>query len=288
MMAIKSNGSLASLLVDEHGAYGVIVSWVARNLRRTRGIAAIVEPPTLSSRLPELRRRLLLGRLIDEYTSLTVQRIRAGEYALIAVSVDPLTRESFARTLFCYRDRGGCLEIDKRCPYDSEAAQEAIRCLRDTPIRANDIFRALVRRILRFGGVRVRQLGGAYFVPSYALRHVVPILDTLAGAGATVRVLRVERNSAILRTIAADAVATFRAALEDAANAFRRATTEARRAKALAKIEEIKHHIDFYAQLLSELGELAARAEVDATLDALAESDLSASPLSLFDSDSPV
>jgi hypothetical protein len=114
---------------------------------------------------------------------------------------------------------------------------------------------AIVKRIEWHGGVAVRAAGGAYYLPPDAYDEMLPIFEAIQREGGRVRTIEVDPSSEIAREIARDAVKVLTALMEQLKRAFETAKSEARKAKSLKRLQEVKRHLDHYLALMQCLRE---------------------------------
>jgi hypothetical protein len=114
---------------------------------------------------------------------------------------------------------------------------------------------AIVKRIEWLGGVSVRAAGGAYYLPPDAYEEMLPVFDAIQREGGRVRTIEVDPQSEIAREIAQDAVKILTALMEQLKRAFETAKSEARKAKSLKRLQEVKRHLDHYLALMQNLRE---------------------------------
>ena len=114
---------------------------------------------------------------------------------------------------------------------------------------------AIVKRIEMLGGVSVRAAGGAYYLPPDAYDELLPVLDAIQREGGRVRTIEVDPSSEIAREIARDAVKLLTALMQQLQRAFETAKSEARKAKSMKRLQEVKRHLDHYLALLQQMRE---------------------------------
>jgi hypothetical protein len=112
---------------------------------------------------------------------------------------------------------------------------------------------AIVKRIEWLGGVSVRAAGGAYYLPPDAYDELLPVFDAIQREGGRVRTIEVDPSSEIAREIARDAVKILTALMQQLQRAFETAKSEARKAKSLRRLQEVRKHLDHYIQLMEQL-----------------------------------
>ena len=112
---------------------------------------------------------------------------------------------------------------------------------------------AIVKRIEWLGGVSVRAAGGAYYLPPDAYEEMLPIFEAIQREGGRVRTIEVDPASEIAREIARDAVKLLTALMEQLMRAFESAKSDARKAKSLKRLQEVKRHLDHYLALMQQM-----------------------------------
>lgn len=246
-----------------------IVSWLLNDLDHNGVVDQLASPPRLRDNLPTVLAFMRARGILASDDTLYLARVKGSEYAVFRLRFDPLSHDLGAEHLFSYEQRGWAIDPTRvRVPDALQAAQAALSVV---PINASHVSAALVRRILRAGGVRVRRLGGAYFIPAYARPFIDPLLEGIETAGGDVRRIPLERGTGLIRKVASDAVKAFKTALDDLHAALKKANTEARARKLLAEIEDVRSHIRWYKGLLNEFEEEVEKVERGTTFERLTE-----------------
>ena len=236
----------------ERNSVGLIVTWDLRgmNFPQSPELRALLKTPTVYRH--QLRwQKHLRGCGILENADYLFYRAFEGMVVMTALRcvfpVDSLTPEFRAERL-------GVIE------YPSMAVIEAMNdqtrdALQTLPLEfdALALTPAIVKRIEMLGGVSVRAAGGAYYLPPDAYDELLPVFDAIQREGGRVRTIEVDPSSEIAREIARDAVKILTALMQQLQRAFETAKSEARKAKSLKRLQEVRKHLDHYIQLMEQL-----------------------------------
>jgi len=232
---------------------GLIVTWDLRgmNFPQSPELRALLKTPTVYRH--QLRwQSYLRGRGILSPQDYLFYRAFEGMtvlYALRCEFRDALTPEYRAERL-------GVIEYPSMAVVEARDDQTRL-ALETLPLEfdALALTPAIVKRIEWLGGVSVRAAGGAYYLPPDAYDELLPVFDAIQREGGRVRTIEVDPQSEVAREIARDAVKLLTALMEQLKRAFESAKSEARKAKSLKRLQEVKKHLDHYLVLLQQMRE---------------------------------
>ena len=121
--------------------------------------------------------------------------------------------------------------------------------------------------LLSNGSRRVREKGGAYYVPGIRIDAVEPVLQALEDAGIRVNRISPSEEGDVLLKICRDAVGW----LQEEIARFTKKMQEAKRAviatRSANKVRELKEWLDYYKSVLEQLGaDIATEEQINAEI----------------------
>jgi hypothetical protein len=237
-----------------NGTTGVIVTWDLRSMGYPQSpeLRSLLKTPTVYRHQLRWQKHLRdCGVLSDaDYIFYRAFEGLTALYALRCVfPEDSLTPDFRAERL-------GVIEYPSMTVIEAKDDQTRL-ALETLPLEfdALALTPAIVKRIEWLGGVSVRAAGGAYYLPPDAYDELMPVFDAIQREGGRVRTIEVDPQSEIAREIAQDAVKILTALMEQLKRAFETAKSEARKAKSLKRLQEVKRHLDHYLALMQNLRE---------------------------------
>jgi hypothetical protein len=233
---------------------GVIVTWDLRGMGYPQSpeLRALLKTPTVYRHQLRWQKHLRDCGILDDADYL-FYRAFEGRVVMTALRCvfpeDSLTPDFRAERL-------GTVEYPSMAVIEAQD-DETRDALQTLPIEfdALALTPAIVKRIEWLGGVSVRAAGGAYYLPPDAYEEMLPIFEAIQREGGRVRTIEVDPASEIAREIARDAVKLLTALMEQLKRAFESAKSEARKAKSLKRLQEVKKHLDHYLVLLQQMRE---------------------------------
>ena len=236
----------------ERNSVGLIVTWDLRgmNFPQSPELRALLKTPTVYRHQLRWQKHLRDCGILENADYL-FYRAFEGMVVMTALRcvfpVDSLTPEFRA-------ERIGVVEYPSMAVIEAKD-DETRAALETLPIEfdALALTPAIVKRIEWLGGVSVRAAGGAYYLPPDAYDELLPVFDAIQREGGRVRTIEVDPSSEIAREIARDAVKLLTALMEQLKRAFESAKSDARKAKSLKRLQEVKRHLDHYLALMQQL-----------------------------------
>ena len=231
---------------------GVIVTWDLRGMGYPQSpeLRALLKTPTVYRHQLRWQKHLRDCGILDDADYL-FYRAFEGRVVMTALRCvfpeDSLTPDFRAERL-------GTVEYPSMAVIEAQD-DETRDALQTLPIEfdALALTPAIVKRIEWLGGVSVRAAGGAYYLPPDAYEEMLPIFEAIQREGGRVRTIEVDPASEIAREIARDAVKLLTALMEQLMRAFESAKSDARKAKSLKRLQEVKRHLDHYLALMQQM-----------------------------------
>jgi hypothetical protein len=240
--------------MERNFATGVIVTWDLRGMGYPQSpeLRALLKTPTVYRHQLRWQKHLRDCGILDDADYL-FYRAFEGRVVMTALRCvfpeDSLTPDFRAERL-------GTVEYPSMAVIEAKD-DETRDALQTLPIEfdALALTPAIVKRIEWLGGVSVRAAGGAYYLPPDAYDELRPVFDAIQREGGRVRTIEVDPQSEIAREIAQDAVRLLTALMEQLKRAFEAAKSDARKAKSLKRLQEVKKHLDHYLALMQQMRE---------------------------------
>jgi len=138
---------------------------------------------------------------------------------------------------------------------------------------AASLSRGLVNFLLGNGSRRVREKGGAYYVPEIRIDAVETVLQSLERAGVQVNRISPNEDGDVLLKVCKDAVAWLQLEIERFTKKMQEAKRAAIATRNAQKVRELKEWLDYYKGVLDQLGaDIGTEQQINAeiALDALA------------------
>ena len=138
---------------------------------------------------------------------------------------------------------------------------------------AVSLSRGLVQFLLGNGARRVREKGGAYYVPEISIDRVELVLHALEQAGVKVNRISPSEEGDILLKICKDAVGWLQEEIERFSQKMREAKRAAIATRSANKVRQLKEWLDYYKSVLDQLSaDIATEEQINAeiAMDALA------------------
>jgi len=235
----------------ERNSVGLIVTWDLRgmNFPQSPELRALLKTPTVYRHQLRWQKHLRDCGILDNADYLFY---RAFEGMVVMTALRCEFRD--ALTPDFHSERLGVIEYPSMAVIEAKD-DETRAALETLPIEfdALALTPAIVKRIEWLGGVSVRAAGGAYYLPPDAYDELLPVFDAIQREGGRVRTIEVDPSSEIAREIARDAVKILTALMQQLQRAFETAKSEARKAKSLRRLQEVRKHLDHYIQLMEQL-----------------------------------
>jgi hypothetical protein len=155
----------------------------------------------------------------------------------------------------------------------SDETNGQLACIQFPIDTAASLSRGLVQFLLGNGSRRVREKGGAYYVPGIRIDAVEPVLIALENAGIKVNRISPSEESDVLLRICKDAVGWLQEEIARFTQKMREAKRAAIASRNANKVRELKEWLDYYKSVLEQLGaDIATEEQVNAeiAMDALA------------------
>jgi len=238
--------------MERNFATGVIVTWDLRGMGYPQSpeLRALLKTPTVYRHQLRWQKHLRDCGILDDADYL-FYRAFEGRVVMTALRCvfpeDSLTPDFRAERL-------GTVEYPSMAVIEARDDQTRL-ALETLPLEfdALALTPAIVKRIEWLGGVSVRAAGGAYYLPPDAYDELLPVFDAIQREGGRVRTIEVDPSSEIAREIARDAVKLLTALMEQLKRAFESAKSDARKAKSLKRLQEVKRHLDHYLALMQQM-----------------------------------
>jgi hypothetical protein len=232
-------------------ATGVIVTWDLRgmNFPQSPELRSLLRTPTVYRHQLRWQKHLRDCGVLNNADYLFYRTFEGLTvlYALRCEFGDSITPEFRAERL-------GVIEYPTMAVIEAKD-DETRDALETLPIEfdALALTPAIVKRIEWLGGVSVRAAGGAYYLPPDAYDEMLPVFEAIQREGGRVRTIDVDPASEIAQEIARDAVKVLTALMEQLKRAFESAKSEARKAKSLKRLQDVKRHLEHYLQLMQRM-----------------------------------
>jgi len=252
--------------------YGMIITWnfdgfdIRRANSTVRSLMKAPSPYTLVHKVQrQMRQRGVLRP--DEYLY-----IRTAPYENTGSRVVIMHRVTPHNALMVYGGISYTMEELGRLLYPenivlSDETDGQLVYIRFPIDIAASLSRELVKLLLSNGSRRVREKGGAYYVPGIRIDAVEPVLQALEDAGIKVNRISPSEESDVLLKVCRDAVGW----LQEEIARFSKKMQEAKRAaiatRNAKKVHELKEWLDYYKSVLEQLGaDIATEEQINAEI----------------------
>ena len=258
--------------------YGMIVTWDfdGFDIRRANNtVRNLMNPPSPYTLVHKVQAELRKRKIISPNEYLYIRTVPYDDTKSRVVVMHRITPRDelmvHGGVAYTMTELGRLLYPENTVLSDETNGRLAHVCF---PIdSAASLSRGLVRFLLGNGARRVREKGGAYYVPEISIDRVELVLHALEQAGIRVNRISPSEEGDILLKICRDAVGW----LQEEITRFTRKMQEAKRAAIATrnanKVRELKEWLDYYKSVLEQLGaDISTPEQIDAgiALDALA------------------
>jgi len=132
---------------------------------------------------------------------------------------------------------------------------------------AASLSRGLVQFLLGNGARRVREKGGAYYVPEISIDRVELIFHALEQAGVKVNRINPNEDSDVLLKVCKDAVGWLQQEIERFSQKMREAKRAAIASRSANKVRQLKEWLDYYKSVLDQLSaDIATEEQINAEI----------------------
>jgi hypothetical protein len=258
--------------------YGMIVTWNFDefDIRRANGtVRSLMKAPSPYTLVHKVQRQMRQRKILRPYEYLYIRTVPYEDTKSRVVIMHRITPHDalmvHGGVSYTMEELGRLLYPENIILSDETDGQLAhIRFPIDI---AASLSRELVKLLLSNGSRRVREKGGAYYVPGIRIDAVEPVLQALEDTGIKVNRISPSEEGDVLLKICRDAVGW----LQEEITRFTKKMQEAKRAviatRNANKVRELKEWLDYYKSVLEQLGaDISAPEQINAeiALDALA------------------
>jgi len=258
--------------------YGMIITWNFDefDIRRANGtVRSLMHTPSPYTLVHKVQRQMRQRKILQKYEYLYIRTVPYEDTKSRVVIMHRITPRNalmvYGGVAYAMEELGRLLYPENVVLSDETGGQLAqIRFPIDTAV---SLSRGLVKLLLSNGSRRVREKGGAYYVPGIRIDAVEPILQALEDAGVKVNRISPSEEGDVLLKVCKDAVGW----LQEEIARFTKRVQEAKRAAVATrnanKVRELKEWLDYYKSVLEQLGaDISTPEQIDAkiALDALA------------------
>jgi hypothetical protein len=258
--------------------YGMIITWnfdefdIRRANSTVRGLMRVPSPYTL---VHKVQREMRQRKILKKYEYLYIRTVPYENTRSRVVIMHRITPHNalmvHGGVIYTMEELGRLLYPENVILSDETGGQLAH--IRFPVNAAVSLSRGLVKLLLDNGSRRVREKGGAYYVPGIRIDAVEPVLQALENAGVKVNRISPSEEGDVLLKICRDAVGW----LQEEIARFTKKMQEAKRAAIATrnanKVRELKEWLDYYKSVLEQLGaDIATEEQINAeiAMDALA------------------
>jgi len=239
--------------------YGTIITWdfdgfdIRRANSTVRGLMHTPSPYTL---VHKVQRQMRQRKILQSYEYLYIRTVPYENTRSRVVIMHRITPHNalmvHGGVAYTMEELGRLLYPENTILSDETNGQLAHICF---PVdTAASLSRGLVQFLLGNGSRRVREKGGAYYVPGIRIDAVEPVLQALEDAGIKVNRISPSEEGDVLLKICRDAVGW----LQEEIARFTKKMQEAKRAAIATrnanKVRELKEWLDYYKSVLEQLG----------------------------------
>jgi hypothetical protein len=259
--------------------YGMIITWNFDefDIRRANStVRSLMNPPSPYTLVHKVQRQMRQRKILRPYEYLYIRTVPYENTKSRVVIMHRITPHDalmvHGGVSYTMEELGRLLYPENVVLSDETDGQRLVHiCF---PVDAAvSLSRGLVQFLLGNGSRRVREKGGAYYVPGIRIDAVEPVLQALEDAGIKVNRISPSEEGDVLLKICRDAVGW----LQEEIARFTRKMQEAKRAAVASrnanKVRELKEWLDYYKSVLEQLGaDIATEEQINAeiALDALA------------------
>jgi len=258
--------------------YGMIVTWNFDEFdirRASSTVRSLMHTPSPYALAPKVQRQMRRRKILRKNEYLYIRTVPYEGTKSRVVILHRITPQDVLMVhggvAYTMQELGRILYPENTVLSDETDGQlEHIRFPVDT---AASLSRGLVKLLLSNGSRRVREKGGAYYVPGIRIDAVEPVLQALEDAGVKVNRISPSEEGDVLLKVCRDAVGW----LQEEIARFTKKMQEAKRAAIATrnanKVRELKEWLDYYKSVLEQLGaDIATEEQINAeiAMDALA------------------
>jgi hypothetical protein len=252
--------------------YGMIVTWNFDefDIRRASGtVRSLMNTPSPYTLVHKVQRQMRKRKILQSYEYLYIRTVPYEDTKSRVVIMHRITPRDelmvHGGVRYTMTELGRLLYPENTILSDETNGQLAHICF---PIdTAASLSRGLVHLLLGNGSRRVREKGGAYYVPGIRIDAVEPVLQALEDAGIKVNRISPSEEGDVLLKICKDAVGW----LQEEIARFTQKMQEAKRAAVASrnanKVRELKEWLDYYKSVLEQLGaDISTPEQIDAEI----------------------
>jgi len=239
--------------------YGMIITWNFDefDVRRASGtVRSLMNTPSPYTLVHKVQRQMRQRKILKDYEYLYIRTVPYEDTKSRVVIMHRITPHNalmvHGGVAYTMEELGRLLYPENTVLSDETNGQLTHICF---PVdTAASLSRGLVQFLLGNGSRRVREKGGAYYVPGIRIDAVEPVLQALEDAGIKVNRISPSEESDVLLKICKDAVGW----LQEEIARFTKKMQEAKRATIATrnanKVRELKEWLDYYKSVLEQLG----------------------------------
>jgi len=258
--------------------YGTIITWDfdGFDIRRANDrVRALMHPPSPYTLVHKVQAELRARKVIKNYEYLYIRTVPYEDTGSRIVILHRITPHNelmvYGGVRYTMTELGRILYPENTLLSDETNGQLAhVRFPIDAAV---SLSRGLVRFLLGNGARRVREKGGAYYVPEISLDRVEQTLHALEQAGVKVNRISPSEDSDVLLKVCKDAVGWLQQEIERFTKKMQEAKRVAIATRSANKVRELKEWLDYYKSVLEQLGaDISTPEQINAeiAMDALA------------------
>jgi hypothetical protein len=252
--------------------YGMIITWNFDEFdirHASSTVRSLMHTPSPYTLVHKVQRQMRQRKILQNYEYLYIRTVPYEDTKSRVVIMHRITPQNalmvHGGVAYTMKELGRLLYPENTILSDETDGQLAhIRFPIDT---AASLSRGLVKLLLSNGSRRVREKGGAYYVPGIRIDAVEPVLQALEDAGIKVNRISPSEEGDVLLKVCRDAVGW----LQEEITRFTKKMQEAKRAAIATrnanKVRELKEWLDYYKSVLEQLGaDIATEEQVNAEI----------------------
>jgi len=252
--------------------YGMIITWNFDefDVRRASGtVRSLMNTPSPYTLVHKVQHQMRKRKILKDYEYLYIRTVPYEDTKSRVVIMHRITPHNalmvHGGVAYTMEELGRLLYPENTVLSDETNGQLTHICF---PVdTAASLSRGLVQFLLGNGSRRVREKGGAYYVPGIRIDAVEPVLQALEDAGIKVNRISPSEESDVLLKICKDAVGWLQEEIARFTQKMREAKRAAIASRNANKVRELKEWLDYYKSVLEQLGaDIATEEQINAEI----------------------
>jgi len=252
--------------------YGLIITWNFDEFdirRASSTVRSLMHTPSPYTLVHKVQRQMRQRKILRDYEYLYIRTVPYENTKSRVVILHRITPHNalmvHGGVAYTMKELGRLLYPENTVLSDETDGQLVHICF---PVdTAASLSRGLVQFLLGNGSRRVREKGGAYYVPGIRIDAVEPMLQALEDAGVKVNRISPSEEGDVLLKICRDAVGWLQEEIARFTQKMREAKRAAIATRSANKVRELKEWLDYYKSVLEQLGaDIATEEQINAEI----------------------